>query len=111
MRKAPQVYLSQMPKTGQNDKVAVKVIDYEKFLNSAVCSTDRLKIEVSAEEAASLKAAMQVISSFEILVLAKFAEVRGYSACDARQFDTFKEINFSFKDGFVVASIRSGSVG
>jgi len=89
----------------------VKILDYEKLMNDAVSITDRVKIEVSLEEAQSLKDALQIVSGFENAVLNKFMEQRGYSACDKRYSDTFKEIHFWFKDGFVMASIRSGSVG
>ena len=89
----------------------MRILDYEKFMNEAVSITDRLKMEVTPDEAESLIKALSVVSEFEKAVLSRFAEERGYSASDKRYSDTFKEIHFWFKDGFVMASIRSGSVG
>lgn len=100
--------MSKMPPSSQNDEIALRVLDYEKLITSAASVTDRLKIDVTPEEEASLKEALRVLSGFESLVLAKFMEERGYSACDSRHSDSFKEIHFWFKDGFVMASIRSG---
>lgn len=111
VRQTTQVLLSQVPTSGQNDQAPMKIVDYEKFMNEAVSVTDRVKIEVSPEEARALKDSLGVICEFEKEILNRFSEERGYSACDKRYSDTFKEIHFWFKDGFVMASIRSGSVG
>lgn len=89
----------------------MKAVDYEKLDNSAVAVTDRLKISASEEEIESLRKALGVLSRFESLVLSEFNMQRGYAANDIRYSDTFKEIHFWFKDGFVMASIRAGSVG
>lgn len=89
----------------------MRVIKYEKILNSAVSVADRLTIEVSPDESESLKDALKVISEFEAVVSSSFMESRGYSPSDSRYSDNFKEIHFWFKDGFVLASIRAGSVG
>lgn len=89
----------------------MKIVDYERLMNEAISVTDRVKIEVSDEEGQALREALHLVSEFENAVLSRFAEERGYSACDRRYSDTFREIHFWFKDGFVMASIRSGSVG
>lgn len=89
----------------------MRVVEYEKLMNNAVSVTDRVRIEVSDEEGRALKEALHLVCEFENVVLSRFAEERGYSACDRRYSDTFREIHFWFKDGFVMASIRSGSVG
>jgi len=89
----------------------LKVIDYEKLDNSAVSVTDKVKIHASEEDMESLKKALAVVFKFESLVLSEFHSQRGYAANDIRYSDTFKEIHFWFKDGFVMASIRAGSVG
>lgn len=89
----------------------MKVVDYEKLDNSAVVVTDKVKIEASEEDMESLKKALGVLSKFESLVLSEFHSQRGYAANDARYSDTFKEVHFWFKDGYVMASIRSGFVG
>jgi hypothetical protein len=89
----------------------MKVIEYKKLASSAFCVTDRVKLEVPPEDFDSLKAALVTMSLFESAVLSAFKDVRGFSASDTRNSDTFKEIHFWFKDGFVMATIRSGSIG
>ena len=111
MRKAKKVLVSEVREAGEDDEAPLKVVDYEKFDNSAVAVTDRLKIQASDEDVESLKKAMAVLSRFESLVLSEFHSQRGYAANDIRYSDTFKEIHFWFKDGHVMASIRAGSVG
>lgn len=89
----------------------MRVVSYEKLQNSAVAVTDRLEIEVSDDEAESLRSAMATMNKFENLVLSEFHSERGYSANDRRYSDVFREIHFWFKDGLLMASIRHGSVG
>ena len=96
---------------GGDEEVALRVESYEKLDNYAVEVTDRLRIEASEEEIESLRSALVVVEKFKNLVLAEFQVQRGYSANDKRYSDIFHETHFWFKDGFVMASIRHGSVG
>lgn len=89
----------------------MRVLSYEKLQNSAVAVTDRVAIEVSEEEAESLRSAMATMERFEKLVLSEFHSARGYAANDRRHSDVFREMHFWFKDGLLMASIRHGSVG
>lgn len=89
----------------------MKVESYEKIENSAVSVTDRLKISASDDEVEALKSALATMEKFEGAVLSEFHLARGYPANDRRHSDVFREIHFWFKDGFVMASIRHGSVG
>jgi hypothetical protein len=94
-----------------DEEVALRVESYERLENSAVSATDHVKIEVSEEEAAALRSALATMEKFENLVLSEFQAQRGYAANDRRYSDIFHETHFWFKDGYVMASIRHGSVG
>lgn len=109
MKPLPKVAPLKLPSREETKKA--KIISYEKTGNSAVCVTDRLKIEASEEDIERLRQAINTVAQFENIVLSEFRGHRGYSANDARYSDTFKEIYFWFKDGFIMASIRTGSVG
>ena len=111
VRKAQSFCLPKMQAQGQDDKNAMKVVDYEKVLSSANCSKDIVRLEATDEELESLKSALRVVSEFENAVCLSFMENRGYSPSDSRYSDTFKEIHFWFRDGSVMATIRTGSVG
>lgn len=89
----------------------MRVIDYQKIETCASFVKDNIKIEATQEELESLKKALVVMSNFENAISMSFIENRGYSPFDSRYLDTFKEIHFWFKDGFVMASVRTGSVG
>ena len=103
--------MSKMQTPGKNDTNSMRVLDYQRTNNSALCVTDRLVISASEEDIVALKNALEVLSRFEALVLSEFHAQRGYAANDSRHSDTFKEIYFWFKDGSLMASIRAGSVG
>jgi hypothetical protein len=100
-----------MQTPGEDDKNHMNVLDYETRENSAVCVTDWLKMEASEEEIESLKKSLETLDKFKKVVFSEFRSHRGYDANDIRYSDTFREVHFWFKDGLVMASIRSGSIG